>query len=190
MREKNEREHGQSLAELAFVLPLLLAILVAMVEVGWAMRAHLTVTTASREGARFAGRRVFSNEEIQEVVYVAMLAVNPVFDGPDANAAIIITQVPIDFEGNLPGTITPYVTGTLPVSSRLDRAFYEQLAYDNWYKYTNLLGIESDNNIVVVEVFNDHDLLLGSRIAADWMGLGPLRLYSRSISRIGVSRYE
>ena len=90
MRENNERERGQSLAELAFVLPLLLMILVAMVEVGWAMRAHLTVTTASREGARFAGRRVFSNEEIQEVVYVAMLAVNPVFDGPDANATIII----------------------------------------------------------------------------------------------------
>jgi hypothetical protein len=44
--------------------------------------------------------------------------------------------------------------------------------------------------VVVVEVFYDHDLLLASRIAGDWIGLGPLRLYSRSISRIGVSRYE
>jgi len=54
MRQSNERQRGQSMAELALVLPLLLMILVAMVEVGWAMRAQLTVATASREGARFA----------------------------------------------------------------------------------------------------------------------------------------
>ena len=45
---------------MALILPLLLMILVGMVEVGWAMRAHLTVTSASREGARFGSRRVFS----------------------------------------------------------------------------------------------------------------------------------
>jgi hypothetical protein len=192
MGEANKRERGQSLAELALVLPLLLMILVGMVEVGWAMRAHLTVTTASREGARFASRRVFENEEIQEVVYVAMLALNPVFDGPDANATIIITQVPIDSDGNLPleSEIIPYVTGTLGVASELDYAFYQQLAQDNAVFNTTHSGMESDNNVVVVEVFYDHDLLLGTRMGAQVVGLGPLRLYSRSINRIGVSRYE
>jgi hypothetical protein len=192
MGEVNKRERGQSLAELALVLPLLLMILIGMVEVGWAMRAHLTVTSACREGARFASRRVFDNEEIQEVVYVAMLALNPIFDGPDANAAIIITQVPIDWQGALPDPedIDTYVTGTLGVTSQLDYAFYHQLAEDNII-FNNLHpGMESDNNVVVVEVFYDHDMLLGSRIGAQVVGLGPLRLYSRSINRIGVSRYE
>jgi hypothetical protein len=185
MGEANKRERGQSLAELALVLPLLLMILIGMVEVGWAMRAHLTVTTASREGARFASRRVFDYEEIQEVVYVAMLALNPVFDGPDANATIIITKVPIDADGNwsIDGG-APYVTGTLPVESRVPAGMYQEIADVNAEEY------ESENNLVVVEVFYDHDMLLGSRMGAQIVGLGPLRLYSRSINRIGVSRYE
>jgi hypothetical protein len=194
MRQSDEEQRGQSLAELALVLPLLLMILVGMVEVGWAMRAQLTVTTACREGARFASRRVFENDEIQEVVYVAMLALNPVFDGPDANTTIIITQVPIDWQGNLPdeGEIVPYVTGTLGVTSQLDYAFYEQIAADNedFNEDDAHPDLESDNNVVVVEVFYDHDLLLGTRIGAQVVGLGPMRLYSRSINRIGVSRYE
>jgi hypothetical protein len=192
MREANQRERGQSLAELALVLPLLLMILVSMVEVGWAMRAHLTVTTASREGARFASRRVFENDEIQEVVYVARLSLNPVFDGADADATIIITQVPISSTGYLPPEedIVPYVTGTLPVSSRLDYAFYQQIATDNAVFNSAHPGMESENNVVVVEVFYDHAMLLGSRMGAEYVGLGPLRLYSRSINRIGVSRYQ
>jgi hypothetical protein len=191
MRQPEEEQRGQSLAELALVLPLLLMILVGMVEVGWAMRAHLTVTTASREGARFASRRVFENEEIQEVVYVAMLALNPVFDGPDANATIIITKVHIDAEGNwsIDGG-APYVTGTLGVSTRVPAGTFDQIAADN-VVFNNLHeGIDSENNVVVVEVFYDHELLLGTRIGAQVVGLGPMRLYSRSTSRIGVSRYE
>ncbi len=185
MRQSDERQRGQSLAELALVLPLLLMILVSMVEVGWAMRAHLTVTTACREGARFAARRVFDYEEIQEVVYVAMLSLNPVFDGPDADATIIITKVPIAADGtwSIDGDI-PYVTGTLPVESRMSTDDYETIASENARSFT------TENNVVVVEVFYDHDLLLGSRITSGWIGLGPFRLYSRSINRIGVSRYQ
>jgi hypothetical protein len=185
MRQSDEEQRGQSLAELALVLPLLLMILVGMVEVGWAMRAHLTVTTASREGARFASRRVFEYDEIQEVVYVAMLSLNPVFDGPDANATIIITKVPIDADGNW--TIdggAPYVTGTLPVESRVPAGMFSDIAQDNADYY------DTENNVVVVEVFYDHGLLLGTRVGTQFVGLGPLRLYSRSISRIGVSRYQ
>jgi hypothetical protein len=185
MRQLDERQRGQSLAELALVLPLLLMILVSMVEVGWAMRAHLTVTTACREGARFASRRVFEYDEIQEVVYVAMLDLNPIFEGPDANATIIITKVRIDAEGS-PAQIVggaPYVTGTLPVESRVPEGMYDDIAEVNTL-------YETENNLVVVEVFYDHELLLGTHLGAQYVGLGPMRLYSRSINRIGVSRYE
>jgi len=191
MRQSDEQQRGQSMAELALVLPLLLMILVAMVEVGWAMRAQLTVATASREGARFASRRVFDYDDIQEVVYVAMLSLNPIFDGADANATIVVTKVHIDAEGNW--TIdggAPSVTGTLGVSTRVPAGTYTQIAADNVVFNNTHTGIESENNVVVVEVFYDNELLLGSRMGAQYVGLGPLRLYSRSISRIGVSRYE
>jgi hypothetical protein len=191
MRRRARGERGQSLAELALVMPLLLMILVAMVEVGWAMRSHLIVTTASREAARFAARRVFDYPEIEEVAEVALLSLNPVYDGADANATIIITKVQINPDGSW--TIDggqPYVKGDLAVGSTMGTAEYNQIAADNVVFNTTHSGIDSENNVVVVEVFYDHDLLLGSRIAGDWVGVGPLRLYSRSISRIGVSRYE
>jgi hypothetical protein len=191
MRRKVGGESGQSVAELALVMPLLLMILIAMVEVGWAMRSHLIVSTASREAARFAARRVFDYPEIAEVAEVALLYLNPVYEGTDANATIIITKVQIDAEGNWSKDGgQPYVKGDLPVATRMDDATYEQIAADNVVFNAAHSGIDSENNVVVVEVFYDHELLLGSRIVGDWIGLGPLRLYSRSISRIGVSRYE
>lgn len=191
MEDEKARERGQSVVEVALILPLLLMILVGMVEVGWAMRAHLTVTSASREGARFGSRRVFSYDEIQEVVYVAMLALNPQFDGADANATIIITKVHIDAVGNW--TIdggAPYVTGTLPVASRIPAGTFQQIADDNVVFNDTHTTLESENNIVVVEVFFNNDLLLASGIGAQTVGPGPLQLYGRSINRIGVSRYE
>jgi len=190
MRRRAGGERGQSLAELALVMPLLLMILVAMVEVGWAMRSHLIVTTASREAARFAARRVFDYAEIDEVAEVALLSLNPVYDGADADATIIITKVQIDPQGHWSKPDGTYVKGDLPVETRMEDATYDQIGADNVVFNTAHSGIDSENNVVVVEVFYDHDLLLGSRIASGWMGLGPLRLYSRSISRIGVSRYE
>jgi len=190
MRRRTGGESGQSIAELALVMPLLLMILIAMVEVGWAMRAHLIVTTASREAARFAGRRVFDYDEIAEVAEVALLYLNPVFDGADADATIIITKVAIDPEGNwaIDGG-QPYVDGDMPIQTTMEDEAYERIAADNVVFNAAHTSIESENNVVVVEVFYDHELLLGSRMVGDWIGLGPLRLFSRSI-RIGVSRYE
>jgi hypothetical protein len=166
-------------------------ILIAMVEVGWAMRSDLIVATASREAARFAGRRVFDYAEIAEVAEVALLSLNPDYDGADANATIIITKVQIDAEGHwsIDGG-QPYVDGDMPVQTRMEHAAYQQIAADNVVFNAAHSGIDSEDNVVVVEVFYDHELLLGSRMVGDWIGLGPLRLYSRSISRIGVSRYE
>lgn len=192
MRRRTGGERGQSLAELALVMPLLLMILIAMVEVGWAMRSHLIVSTASREAARFAARKVFDYPEIEEVATVAMLSLNPVYEGADANATIIITKVQIDAEGNPPVIDggQPYVKGDLPVETTMEYAAYEQIAADNLIFNAAHTSVESENNVIVVEVFYDHELLLGSRMVGDWIGLGPFRLYSRSISRIGVSRYE
>lgn len=48
------RESGQSLAELAIVLPVLLAILVAIFEFGRAWNVRQVVTNVAREGARLA----------------------------------------------------------------------------------------------------------------------------------------
>ena len=49
---RTRRERGQSLVELALVLPVFLVIVMATIDFGWAFNNYITVTNAAREGAR------------------------------------------------------------------------------------------------------------------------------------------
>jgi len=62
---KNNR--GQTLVEMALVLPILLLIIFGIIEFGRIFNAHLTLTHASREGAR-AGAVHKSDSEIENIV--------------------------------------------------------------------------------------------------------------------------
>ena len=48
------RQRGQSLVELALVVPIFLLIVMATVDFGWALRNYIVTTNAAREGARYA----------------------------------------------------------------------------------------------------------------------------------------
>ena len=61
------REDGQSLVELALVLPLLLIMLLGTVELGRVFHAYIVVTQASREAARSAAIGM-TDVEIETVV--------------------------------------------------------------------------------------------------------------------------
>lgn len=50
MKRKNEK--GQSLVEFALVVPLVILILMAIIEFGFMFNAYITISNASREGAR------------------------------------------------------------------------------------------------------------------------------------------
>lgn len=52
MQRRSQR--GQSLVEFALVLPILLILLLGIVDFGMGLRAYVTLTNATREGARFA----------------------------------------------------------------------------------------------------------------------------------------
>ncbi|MGE0058931.1 MAG: TadE/TadG family type IV pilus assembly protein [Dehalococcoidia bacterium] len=51
---RSRHELGQSLVEFAFVLPIFLLIIMAIVDFGWAFRGYIVTTNAAREGARWA----------------------------------------------------------------------------------------------------------------------------------------
>jgi Flp pilus assembly protein TadG len=53
-RRQLKNERGQSMVEFAFVLPLLLMLLIAIVEIGMAYNQYLRLTDATRVGARKA----------------------------------------------------------------------------------------------------------------------------------------
>lgn len=46
-------ERGQSIVELALLLPILISILIGVIDLGRAFNAYITITNAAREGARY-----------------------------------------------------------------------------------------------------------------------------------------
>jgi hypothetical protein len=78
-RVKRIREHsGQSLVELALILPLVLLMLAGMVEVAFGMFAYLTALDLTREAARFASVRNYDElnpgNDLHPPAYVANAA--------------------------------------------------------------------------------------------------------------------
>lgn len=71
-RERNARgraEEGQSILEMAIVLPILLLLLVSVVDLARAFDAYIVLTNAVREGARFSSRDLdLTVADIQQLV--------------------------------------------------------------------------------------------------------------------------
>jgi hypothetical protein len=124
---KRKTERGQSLLELAVILPVLLILLMGLVEVGYALRDYLIVVNAAREGCRFAARGRFSPESVGARVVSAGGIVrvgNPAADvpflrtygSPDPNTGIIATYIPMDSEGNVTSTISSDCSNPAPIA--------------------------------------------------------------------------
>lgn len=64
--DKWREGRGQSLTEMAIILPILLLLLYGVVEAGFALRNYLVVSNANREAARFAARGRFEDGDIAE----------------------------------------------------------------------------------------------------------------------------
>ena len=68
--QKRRRERGSSLVELAFVLPMFLLLLVAVIEFSLMFWVNLTMQNAVREGARYAvtGQKASGQQSYQTVI--------------------------------------------------------------------------------------------------------------------------
>ena len=53
MRTLRRSEHGQAMIELALMLPFLLMLVLSVIDLGLGIRTYITLTNASREGARW-----------------------------------------------------------------------------------------------------------------------------------------
>lgn len=90
-------DKGQSLAELALALPILMAIVIGIFEFGRAWNVRQTVTHAAREAARMAVISTSTETAVDEVIddRLTSAALNP------GQAQVSITGL-----GGLPGTAT------------------------------------------------------------------------------------
>ena len=60
--DRKDKERGQSLIEIAIILPILLLLLLGVAEVGMGLRNYLVVVNANREGARYAAHGRFGDD--------------------------------------------------------------------------------------------------------------------------------
>jgi hypothetical protein len=171
-QESNDKSRGQSVVEIAIVLPVLLILLFGLVEVGFGLRNYLLVANANREAARFAARARFNDAEIA----ARMLAAggtetvsgkvvpflrtdfpedagtgDPIYEA-SPNTAIIITHVPMDTDGNVdPADVTYYIAGVYPCGACT--GIDPVLILTDGLRFANAI---SDSKIVLADVVTGH----------------------------------
>lgn len=184
MRDLQPSERGQNLVEITLLLPILLVVFFGMIEVGWWVHRYITVATAAREGARYGSRGLhLPTAEIADVTRVAIAgSMSVILEGSDANTTIIVTEVDVDPDG----TYTVYETttlGVLPVSSaicfvdpcdsdsiNLKIVRDENVTFNgNPILCTEVPAIGCRNDLVVVEIFHRHKLVLGTVFATEFL---------------------
>ena len=183
---------GQSMVELALVLPFLLLFAVGLTEVGFTMFDYMRLANANREGVRLASRGPRYDDEAVMDRVVASGGMDegnggvfePYFDTDD-NLCVIVTRVPAE-DGS---QFSRSVRGTLPPS-------YEPLNIDlieqeNDEVNTEINELRADegyaihsNKLIIVETYLEHDLILSY---PDILPLpNPVPLYFRSTMRVTI----
>lgn len=95
------RERGANLIEMALVLPFLLLLLAGVIDIGRAFYTYVSLTNAVREGARFAARFPYEdNEGIITALVVARVREEPMESVPEDS---IIVEQPIQGLGGAKG---------------------------------------------------------------------------------------
>ncbi|MGD2253350.1 MAG: pilus assembly protein [Anaerolineales bacterium] len=194
-RQRNKRR-GQSLTELAMILPLMMLVFFGMVEIGWWVQSWISVATAAREGARFGSRGLHvTGSEIAEVANVSLSStLNVKLEGLEANVRIIVTQIDVEPNGSL-DVYDIYTLGDLDVGSSVctlgpcdpDSIDIIQLSEANLAFNDNpsFCGDEDGcrADIVVVEAYYEHRLLLPVPFITDYIN-EHITLNGRGIMRV------
>jgi Flp pilus assembly protein TadG len=69
-RDRRRGEHGQTLVEIGFLLPIFLVLIIGVIEVTNAMNAYVTVVSTARDGARLGSKGLATDDEIKNLVLV------------------------------------------------------------------------------------------------------------------------
>jgi Flp pilus assembly protein TadG len=123
MHKRSSLEQGQSLVEIALVLPVLVILLLGIAEVGFLLFSHVQVANATRAGARYGSLCRFNDNclgspglaDLTAVVETAVLAENQTLKMNGTNTVVNVQPASL---GSLPVVGTPItVTVTYTHSS-------------------------------------------------------------------------
>ena len=182
-RREAQRERGQSLVELSLALPLLVVLLVGLVEVAFYARTYMVLLEASREGARVGARTtLFDNSDVYDLVIQNLSR-----EGYNTSALkdVIIVRAEVEVVSGTPAVNNHKVFSMMGsgLAARLTEASIEDnlpvLPNTGDYSNEGLSG-----RLIGVEVFYDHEPLLGSFPLISDLFPDPTRLHTYSVMHI------
>ena len=173
-------KQGQSLVEMAIMLPILLIILVGIVELGFALANQMTVTTAAREGARYGARFGPTNDaEVNtDILDTVQNTSSKLFSMDQAHADVIVIRAKTDSAGNINGSSTDFNAASYWVQEVLQDSpnisgqvvTPAQIAAD--------LQHAPNLAVIVVQTFYDHRSVLGLPLVAVLSDRIPIGTYT------------
>jgi len=160
------KNKGQSVVEMAIMMPILVVIVVGLVEVGAILFSQMTVTNAAREGTRFgvAG----GNDHDITLVAQEALSVTLNYNGNNANLYIFRGKTGADghfdtstsdLDAESYWYVHQTISGTTSIAS-------SKLISPT--KIESELGYMPDTKVLIVQAFYDHKSLLGLPVI-DWL---------------------
>jgi hypothetical protein len=170
---RNRRQQqGQSMVELALVLPLLVLIFVGMVEIVFAARTYLVLLEASREGARVGARGSadFDNDEIRTLVEQDLSREG--YTTSNGLAEIIIVRANVGPNQ----VVNSYEMEKMLGSGRPTQITQSVLL-------SRLRPGDPRSRLVAVEIYYDHQPLVNFPVLSDIFP-DPLTLHTYSIMRL------
>jgi len=145
-------ERGSGLVELAIVAPLLVLMFIATADVGAVLTAYITLTNASREGARLAARgNVFVPAQVLQVITQQSRSVDL-----DERASVFLTMVEVQ-GGSLSmdtQTLCDHASGA---SSRAGQLVAHYTEYTDGPNSSYL----RKEKFAIVEIFYGHNSITG-----------------------------
>ncbi|MCR4405955.1 MAG: pilus assembly protein [Anaerolineae bacterium] len=172
------KNRGQSVVELALVLPIMLVIVVGLVEIGSILFTQMTVTNAAREGARFGVTGATDND----ITLVAQNALATILKYEDTRVALYVIRGKTGSDGHFNTSsedirsasywrVRQTISSTIP-STPVSATAIEQD-----------LGHSPNVEVLIVQAFYDHDSLLGLPFV-DFLARGAV-LNSYTLMRMG-----
>ena len=124
------QEHGQSVAEFALVLPLMMLVLLGIVQFGMVFKQYITLTDAVREGARKAAvarHRTDRTTHVQNAVVTAGSDLGATFTTGNVSVAStwnhgedVVVRATFPFDINIIGIVVHSGTMTSTATERVE----------------------------------------------------------------------
>ena len=107
-------EKGQSIVELALILPILIVLLGAIIDFGWLYSCQISANNAVREAARYTSIHIYDNSTDNDAAIAESIVLSEAAQLPDEETTVTLTYLDLDSDG-ADDSVQVTVTSPIPL---------------------------------------------------------------------------